>query len=126
FRRWYEQPGTPRVSVTMVHDRARNELELRFEQHNPKASDAAPLPIPMRFALFDAIGTKLHEDALLLTDKQTSLRLNGVDAFPIASLNRDFAAPIIAGPLPSSARLQVLAAHEDDPFARYEALQQLM
>lgn len=127
FLRWYEQAGTPHISLRMVHDRPSRTLELMFEQSNPGAPDAPPLPIPMRFALFDEFGQKLHErNDLLLTDQQTSLRLDGIDQLPIASLNRGFAAPITAGPPPSAQGLQILAAHEDDPFARAEALQQLM
>ena len=127
FHRWYEQPGTPRLSVEALHHAETNQAELIFVQQNPKAPGAAPLPIPMDFALFAADGRKLAErHDLLLRETETRLLLDGVDAPPILSLNRDFAAPILAGPPPSPEQLLVLAAHEDDPFARHEAVQQLM
>lgn len=127
FRRWYEQPGTPQVSVEALHHLTTQQAELIFVQHNPKAPGAAPLPIPLSFALFDQQGRKLAErNDLLLHDSETRLLVEGIARPPILSLNRDFAAPILTGPPPSQRQLLVLAAHEDDPFARYEAVQQLM
>jgi aminopeptidase N len=128
FRRWYEQAGTPRVDVAASHDPAAATLTLDFAQCNPRAEpDAPPLPIPFRFALFARDGRKLAERAdLVLTDALTSLTLDGIAEPPILSLNRGFSAPVIARPAPARTELLVLAAHEDDPFARYEAVQQLM
>lgn len=126
FRRWYEQPGTPRVSARMRRD-ADGALEILFTQTNPKAAGQAPLPIPMRFALFGADGRTLHErDDLVLTEAETRVSVGGVDGLPVLSLNRGFAAPVIAGPPPDRPGLALLARHEGDPFARYEAVQQLM
>ncbi|MCG2841909.1 aminopeptidase N [Sandaracinobacter sp. RS1-74] len=127
FRRWYQQPGTPRVSVEALHHPANGQVELIFSQTNPKAPSAAPLPIPIHFALFAHDGRKLVErDDFVLTESEARLLLDGVAEQPVLSLNRGFAAPIVAGPPPSSEGLKLLAAHEDDPFARYEAVQQLM
>jgi len=128
FRRWYEQPGTPRVEVSALHDPAAAALHLRFQQSNPKAGEGAlPLPIPMPFAVFAADGRKLHQsDSLLLTEREAALTLGRVPDPPILSLNRGFASPVLVRPSPSRADLLVLAAYEDDPFARYEAVQQLM
>lgn len=128
FRRWYEQPGTPRVDVEARHDAPAKRLELTIRQGNDKAGpDAPPLLIPFNIAAFARDGRKLHERTdLVLREAVTTLVLDDVAEFPILSLNRGFAAPIIARPLPPRAALMTLAAHEDDPFARYEALQQLM
>jgi aminopeptidase N len=128
FRRWYEQPGTPRIEVSTIHDPAAQALHLRLVQSNPRAGvTAPPLPIPMPFAAFAPDGRKLHQsDTLLLTERETSLTISGLPQPPILSLNRGFASPVIVRPAPSRAALLVLAAHEDDPFARYEAVQQLM
>ena len=128
FKRWYEQPGTPRIDVDALHDPASAALHLRLVQSNPRAGpDAPPLPIPMPFALFASDGRKLHQsDTLLLTERETILTLGNCPEPPILSLNRSFASPVIVRPAPARADLLVLAAHEDDPFARYEAVQQLM
>ncbi|MBS3961143.1 MAG: aminopeptidase N [Sandarakinorhabdus sp.] len=128
FRRWYEQPGTPRVDVEARHDAAARRLELTIRQANEKAGpDAPPLPIPFNLAAFARDGRKLHECTdLVLQDMVTTLVLDDVPELPILSLNRGFGAPVIARPPPPRVALMTLAEHEDDPFARYEALQQLM
>jgi aminopeptidase N len=50
----------------------------------------------------------------------------GFAARPILSLNRGFSAPVAIDADLGSDDLVFLAAHDDDPFARYEALQQLV
>src|SRR3546814_6139138 len=45
---------------------------------------------------------------------------------PMLSINRGFSAPVIVDFAREDGELAWLAAHDDDPFARYEALQQLM
>src|SRR3546814_1008750 len=47
-------------------------------------------------------------------------------ARPALSVNRGFSAPVIVDYDRAPGELAWLAAHDDDPFARYEALQQLM
>ena len=42
------------------------------------------------------------------------------------SINRGFSAPVIVETERPAADLAFLSAHDDDPFARYEAMQQLM
>jgi aminopeptidase N len=128
FKRWYEQPGTPRVEVSALHDPTAAALHLRLVQSNPRAgADATPLPIPMPFAAFAADGRKLHScDTLLLTERETALSIGNCPQPPILSLNRGFASPVIVRPAPTRAELLVLATHEDEPLARYEAVQQLM
>ena len=45
---------------------------------------------------------------------------------PVLSINRGFSAPVIVETDRAAADLAFLSAHDDDPFARYEAMQQLM
>lgn len=127
FLRWYEQPGTPRLKASLHYNPDSSTVEIDWEQENPIVrDDAAALPIPCDFALFDTEGRKLHAARQLLTGKKGKIRVSDIAEHPILSLNRGFAAPIIAEPAPSDDGLRVLAAHEDDSFARYEAMQQLM
>jgi aminopeptidase N len=44
----------------------------------------------------------------------------------VLSINRGFSAPVIVDAARSAADLAFLSGHDDDPFARYEAMQQLM
>ena len=50
----------------------------------------------------------------------------GLGERPVLSINRDFSAPVITESNRSTEHLAFLSADDDNPFARYEALQQLM
>jgi len=130
FRLWYSQAGTPRVSVRMAHDPASGSVTLDFTQSipaTPGQADKAAMAIPIRFALFDpALGAHDGEEVLLLSEAQTQIRRTGFAARPVLSVNRGFSAPIIVQAEQDADDLAFLAARDDDPFSRYEALQQLM
>ena len=130
FRRWYEQAGTPKVEVTSRHDAASGEVTLTVKQTvppTPGQPDKQPMPIPLRTALFDrASGTNRGEELLVLDEAQADFTFTGFKDAPVISLNRGFSAPIAMATQPPAADLLFLAAHDDDPFARYEAMQQLV
>ncbi|WP_097090532.1 aminopeptidase N [Novosphingobium sp. Chol11] len=130
FRRWYEQAGTPRVRASLTHDPITQSVELVLEQNTPPTPgqpDKAPLAIPLRAALFDRhSGRSSGETLLMLTEEQQRFTFNGFAVAPVLSINRGFSAPVIVETSRSQADLAFLAAHDDDPFARYEAMQQLM
>jgi aminopeptidase N len=128
FRRWYEQAGTPRVDVTLAH--AGDTVTLTLKQTvppTPGQPDKQPMVIPLRTALLDrATGKHDGEHLIVLTEAEQSFTFTGHATRPVLSINRDFSAPVaIANPTPD-ADLVFLAAHDDDPFARYEAMQQLV
>ncbi|MCK0532161.1 aminopeptidase N [Sphingobium agri] len=130
FRRWYEQAGTPRVRASLTHDPITQSVELVLEQNTPPTPgqpDKAPLAMPLRAALFDRhSGRSSGETLLMLTEEQQRFTFNGFAVAPVLSINRGFSAPVIVETSRSQADLAFLAAHDDDPFARYEAMQQLM
>ena len=130
FRLWYSQAGTPRVTVRMTHDPVRGEVKIALQQtvpSTPGQDDKAPMAIPVKFALFDPqTGAQGGEQLHLLTDEAVEIRQGGFTQAPVLSINRGFAAPIIVEAERSADDLAFLAAHDDDPFSRYEALQQLM
>ncbi|PZU12702.1 MAG: aminopeptidase N [Sphingobium sp.] len=130
FRLWYEQAGTPRVKALLSHDAATATATLTLEQHlppTPGQGDKKPMAIPLRTALFDAeTGTHGGDDVLLMTEARQSFRFDDVVRPPILSINRGFSAPVIVETDLSQKDLAFLAAKDDDPFARYEAMQRLM
>jgi aminopeptidase N len=130
FRLWYAQAGTPRVAIDQAFDPATGETTLTLRQSvppTPGQDEKAPMAIPIRFALFDReTGTHAGEELLVLTQAQAQWRASGFARPPVLSVNRGFAAPIIVDRGQTPADLAFLAAHDDDPFSRYEALQQLM
>ncbi|WP_333839405.1 aminopeptidase N [Novosphingobium sp.] len=130
FRRWYEQAGTPRVDVMLDHDAASATVTLTLRQTVPPTPGQPvkqPMVIPLRTALFDTeTGTHGGEELLVLTETEQSFTFSGHARPPVLSINRGFSAPVAIVAPQSGADLVFLAAHDDDPFARYEAMQQLV
>ncbi len=128
FRRWYQQAGTPKVEARLEHSGDIATLTLRQAvPPTPGQPDKLPMVIPLRLALFDrATGTHRGEQLVVLDQAQASLSFVGFDQKPVLSINRGFSAPVAIDAGQSAADLMYLAAHDDDPFARQEALQQLV
>ncbi len=130
FRLWYEQAGTPRVQVRMDHDLRHGRIKIDFNQlvpATPGQPDKRPMTIPLRLAMFDRDGGRIGDEHLfVLTGEQGTLVVDNIPARPVLSLNRGFSAPVIINADRDPTALALLSAHDDDPFARYEAMQQLM
>jgi aminopeptidase N len=93
----------------------------------PGQDRKAPMAIPIRLALFDrTAGQAPAEEVVLLTETRTELTREGFKQAPVLSINRGFSAPVIISAERSHDDLAFLSAHDDDPFSRYEAMQQLM
>jgi len=130
FRLWYSQAGTPRISVAQAHDPATGTLTLTLRQAvppTPGQDNKQPMAIPLKLALFDReSGTHAGEELVVLTEPETRLERTGFAQPPILSINRQFSAPVIIAAERGPEELAFLSAHDDDPFSRYEAMQQLM
>ncbi|KQM97675.1 aminopeptidase N [Sphingomonas sp. Leaf25] len=131
FRRWYEQAGTPRVSAMLKHTAGGGRATLTLRQMVPPTPGQEvkrPMVLPLRIKLFGGeTGEPASEEHLVLLEEETaSVTFEVVAERPILSINRGFSAPVIVETDRSSADLAFLSAHDDDPFARYEAMQQLM
>ncbi len=129
FRLWYSQAGTPRVSASIAQDGGR--ATLRLAQHvppTPGEPEKQPMVLPLRLRLFGAeTGRPLTAEQLVLFDKASeTITFDDVGERPVLSINRGFSAPVIIDSDRTAADLAFLSAHDDDPFARYEAMQQLM
>jgi aminopeptidase N len=129
FRLWYSQAGTPRVSASVEHQGGRATLRLAQRvPATPGQPDKQPMVLPLRLKLFGAeTGKPLIEERLHMLDEASqTVVFDGVGERPVLSVNRGFSAPVIVESDRSAADLAFLSRHDDDPFARYEALQQLM
>ena len=131
FRRWYGQAGTPRVTASLQHTEGSGRAELVLAQRTPPTpgqEHKLPLVLPLRIKLFGAetAQTVAPEQTILLTDAEERIVFEGISERPVLSINRGFSAPAILETDRTAADLAFLGAHDDDPFARYEALQQLM
>ncbi|WP_425464298.1 aminopeptidase N [Novosphingobium umbonatum] len=128
FRLWYAQAGTPKVSVRLEHGGDVARLVLKQEVPvTPGQPVKQPVPIPLRVALFDpATGQHRGEQLVVLTQAEESFSFEGWGQKPVLSINRGYSAPVTIEADTGLADLVFLAAHDDDPFARYEAMQSLM
>ena len=129
FRRWYEQAGTPRLKLSLVEEAGDWSLDIvQMVPPTPGQPEKQPMMLPLRLAAFamDGSGDALADTLVTVTGATQRVRLGQFAARPALSVNRTFSAPIIVDFERGPGELAWLAAHDDDPFARYEALQQLM
>jgi aminopeptidase N len=128
FRLWYSQAGTPKVKAQLTQEGgiARVALE-QLVPPTPGQKSKQPMPIPLKLALFGAKTGAKHDDRLFILDgAREELVIEGVNEPAILSVNRDFSAPVIVETDRDAADLAFLSGRDDNPFARYEAMQQLM
>ena len=138
FKLWYHQAGTPEISVSDTYDPASRRYSLTVTQRTPPTPgqpDKQPVVIPIAMGLLDGNGqelaTQLEGEAdpipgtrvLLATKTESTFTFVDVASPPVPSLLRGFSAPVKLSGV-SRERLQFLAAHDTDAFARWEAGQQ--
>jgi aminopeptidase N len=127
FRLWYSQAGTPRVTASQKVEG--DSLVLTLKQAvpvTPGQPEKLPMPIPLRIAVHSRGSRALGAEQLVVLAKAEQtfiLPLAGPD--PVVSINRGFTAPVVIERALERDDLVFLAAHDDDPFARSEALQEL-
>ena len=129
FRRWYEQAGTPKLHLALARDGDEWFLDVaQTVPPTPGQPDKAAMMMPLRLAAFamDGGDTALPDTLVTLTEAVQRVPIGRFAARPALSVNRGFSAPVIVDFERAPGELAWLAAHDDDPFARYEALQQLM
>lgn len=130
FRRWYTQAGTPTVSVKTAHNSATNTLAVTLKQSNPPVgleasaqpqTVKAPLHIPIAFGFSGSA----HTEVLELKEAVATWEFTNISKPPVISVLRGFSAPVNIEFERTSAELVQLALHDTDPFARWQAVQDL-
>jgi aminopeptidase N len=137
FFGWYEQAGTPIVSISQTYDAERRTLELELAQATaptPGQPDKRPLPIPLTIGLLDIEGRpqtfardgeRLDEAVVVLEQARARVTLTEVDRPPVVSALRGFSAPVALEGVQPAKDLYVLLAADPDPFNRWAAGQAL-
>jgi aminopeptidase N len=139
FSRWYAQAGTPELAVADAFDAATGRYSLTLTQSTPATPgqpDKLPVPMPVAMGLLSPDGAPLplrlagenaanapQERVLLLEEATQTFVFEGLDAKPVPSVLRGFSAPVRLSGLDLPA-LGFLAAHDSDPFVRWESAQQ--
>jgi aminopeptidase N len=126
FMAWYGQAGTPELSTEENYDAATQRYTLTLRQSTrptPGQPDKKPLPIPVAMGLLAPDGAELTTRLLLLTGTEQKFEFEKIHAPPVPSLLRGYSAPVKLVGVPPE-RLRFLAAHDTDPFVRWDSGQQ--
>jgi aminopeptidase N len=142
FLTWYNQPGTPKLEAKGQYDAATQTYRLSLKQSlkaHAKYPNLKAVPIPVALALFNAeTGEQytLHsadlfvnevKDGVYLFDQdQATIEFTGVAAQPVASLLRNFSAPVNLVFDYSDDDLAFLIQHETNGFNQWQATQTLL
>jgi aminopeptidase N len=129
FFDWYEQAGTPSVTIETAYDAAAKAVTLHFTQSTaptPGQPDKKALPIPIAIGLLSETGAVLRDTEVVLLDTETlTVRWDNVASAPILSALRGFSAPVNVSTDTRPADRYVLFAADPDLFNRWEAGQTL-
>jgi aminopeptidase N len=138
FMRWYSQAGTPQVTATGHYDANAKTFKLDLAQSippTPSQPTKEPMVIPLVTGLVGrdgrdlpltlADGQKLERGLLVLDKAAQSFIFTRVNERPALSTNRNFSAPIRLTANLDPDDLRLLAAHDSDPFNRWQAVQTL-
>jgi aminopeptidase N len=143
FKRWYDQAGTPTVTVTDHYHEDSRRYSLTFTQTTPATPECAhkkPFHIPVAMGLLGSAGElalKLEGETLEdlpadnthrvleLTEPSQTFVFTDVPEHPVPSLLREFSAPVKLNFAYSRQDLAELMQRDSDGFNRWEASQNL-
>jgi aminopeptidase N len=130
FKIWYSQAGTPQVGARLDYDAEAGTAALRLDQRvapTPGQPSKQVMPIPLRTALIgEDSGFEIAPEQLILLDGLScEVSFEGLKEPPLLSINRGFSAPVVIHGARRDGELEHLAQSDTDPFARYEAMQEL-
>jgi aminopeptidase N len=136
FMRWYSQAGTPEVTTRGHYDATRRTYMLSCTQTVPPTPGQPikqPMVVPLSLGLVGKDGRDLplklsadgaiSDTVVVLADAAATFEFVDVDERPVLSINRGFSAPIKLVNGLSADNLAFLAAHDSDPFNRWQAVQ---
>ncbi|MEF2072527.1 aminopeptidase N [Consotaella aegiceratis] len=135
FMLWYDQAGTPMLSIDERFDVASGTLTLTMQQElacGAAKTGIKPMHIPIRFGLvgangedmaFDkATGAEIADDVIHLRERQATVTFTGLGSRPYVSMLRDFSAPVSLRMEQSEDDRLALGRLDPNPFNRWRAL----
>ena len=138
FMLWYSQAGTPEVVATASYDARAKTYRLDLAQSvpaTPGQPSKEPMVVPLAIGLVGRDGRDLplklgegraiERGVLTLAKPAETFLFADIGEPPVPSLNRGFSAPIKLIANLGADDLRFLAAHDADPFNRWQALQTL-
>ncbi|MGH6798633.1 MAG: DUF3458 domain-containing protein, partial [Roseiarcus sp.] len=140
FMRWYNQAGTPKVTVRSAYDAVAKTYRLDLAQSlgpTPGQAVKAPMTMPLALGLIgpnggdlplaspDASADELASGVFELKDAERSIVFRDVPQRPTLSFLRGFSAPVRVDDDLTEEDLIVLSRHDSDNFNRWQSLQSL-
>ena len=137
FMRWYSQAGTPEIRIAPHYDARAKTCRLDVTQTippTPNQLSKQPMVIPLAIGLVGKSGADLpltldgrsvSRGVIELQERSQTFVFSEVAERPIPSINRGFSAPVKLSVPIEAEDLRFLAAHDSDPFNRWQAVQTL-
>ncbi len=139
FALWYDQPGTPNLVIKTNYDEKAQRFVVTIAQSNNPvvaSNELEPMHIPLRFGLIGqggkdmtwtgVTGADVMGDVIHLRNAEHKIAFEGIKEKPVFSALRGFSAPVTTVPERADDELAFLARRDNDPFARWEALNSLL
>ncbi|RFC63043.1 aminopeptidase N [Fulvimarina endophytica] len=139
FALWYEQAGTPTLTVSERYDASADSMTVTLSQslkQGAARTGTKPVMMPVRIGLVGpdgedrplvpAAGGDIRDDVIRLQEAEESFVFEKVGGRPYLSVLRDFSAPVtLVHDQPESDRL-ALARLDPNPFNRWRILNDLL
>ncbi len=146
FRRWYQQAGTPELTIKGHYDAAGRRYTLDVRQScpaTPGQTEKKPFHLPLALGLLDQSGNDIipgtdgldiadivsssrgHTLVLNITQESETFTFSDITVEPVPSLLRGFSAPVKLSFDYTRDQLMFLMSHDSDGFNRWEAGQRL-
>ena len=142
FLIWYNQPGTPKLEAQGEYNASTQTYRLSFKQSlkvHAKYPNLKAVPIPVALALFNAktgeqyvlqsealVENGVKDGVYLFDTDETTIEFTDVTEKPIASLLRNFSAPVNLEFNYSDEELAFLLQYETNGFNQWQATQTLL
>ena len=129
FFGWYEQAGTPTLTIKSRYDAAAKALDIELGQvtaPTPGQPKKRALPLPIRLGLLDPDGREVGDEQILtFTADKATVRVEELPFAPVISPLRDFSAPVKLELEEPEGHRYIRLAADPDLYNRWEAGQSL-
>ena len=137
FSKWYQQAGTPHVTIHEIYEEQAGRWTIKFSQSTaptPGQPTKDPVVIPIALGFLDKEGQdlklspregELSHDVYVLKEREGQLVFDGLKTKPILSAFRAFSAPVIVNHNTSESENLIRLAHDSDSFNRWQAAQNI-
>jgi len=133
FKLWYNQSGTPELTVHDDYDEKNKTYILKVKQFIPPTPNQpvkSPMVIPLAIGLLNSHGEEIlfeggeSTKVLVVDQPEQCFEFKQINERPVPSLLRHFSAPVKLRFNYRNEQLAFLMVNDSDAFARWEAGQQ--